>query len=151
MSSKPIVRNIAADDLEQAIALDSRITGQSRRGFYRKRFAAMQDSPKSFLWLVAIVDDRLAGFVSAHLLEGEYGGIAPSAVIDAVGVLPELRGQGIAHALMEALEIQLKARHMVEIDTEVGWNQHELVQFFAASGFQLAPSLVLEGAIFTDF
>jgi hypothetical protein len=92
MSSNPIVRTIAKDDLEQAIALDSRITGQSRRGFYRKRFAAMQDSPKGFLWLVAIVDDRLAGFVSAHLLEGEYGGIAPSAVIDAVGVLPELRG-----------------------------------------------------------
>ncbi len=148
-TAKPVVRPITEADLEAVIALDGSITGSSRKGFYTKRWAAMNGAPEAFEWLVAVAGNRVAGFVSTHILDGEFGGTEPTAVIDAIGVLPELRKQGIARALMEALEARLKARHITELRTKADWMPHNLVQFFAGAGFQLAPSLVLESEIAT--
>ena len=150
-STKPVVRAITEAELEAAIALDNKTTGRSRRGFYLKRFAASQQSPESFVWLASMMGDKLVGFVSAHVLDGEFGGTEPAAVIDAIGVLPEARGKGIARTLLETLEVQLKARKITNLYTEADWVEHDLVQFFAAAGFQLAPSLVLESAVTTNF
>ncbi len=148
-SSKIVIRPMTGTDLEAAIALDNRITGNSRRGFFEKRWAALGGSPDSFVWLVAGQGTQLVGFVSAHVLDGEFGGTAPTAVIDAIGVVPELRNQGVARALMTTLENQLKGRGIVELRTEADWVEHDLVRFFATAGFQLAPSLALESDIVT--
>lgn len=151
-TSRPVVRPITGADLEAIIALDTQITGNSRRGFYTKRFAAAQETPKNFVWLAAEAGGKVVGFVSAHIQDGEFGGTAPIAVIDSIGIEPAVRGHGIARALMETLEGHLKARQITELHTEADWHQHALVQFFAAAGFQLAPSLALESPITTaDF
>ncbi|MGE5548015.1 MAG: GNAT family N-acetyltransferase [Solirubrobacterales bacterium] len=137
-------------DLEAVIALDHRITGQSRRGFYTKQFAATRNDPDAFIWLVAILDGNLAGFISTRIIDGEFGGTRPAAVVEAIGTHPELRGHGVARALMSALERRLAARNVAEIHSEADWKEIDLVRFFAASGFQLAPNLVLGCNVTTE-
>ncbi|GAA0291932.1 GNAT family N-acetyltransferase [Rhodovulum strictum] len=144
MSEKPVaVRPVQPPDLDAAIALDRQVTGLSRRGFFVKRHASLGADPGRFAWLVAERDGSLAGFVSAHLQEGEFGGTARAAVIDAIATDPAQRGTGIGRALMDALEADLRARGVTEIRSEADWTDREMVRFFAASGFALAPQLVL--------
>ncbi|MCR6632420.1 MAG: GNAT family N-acetyltransferase [Magnetospirillum sp.] len=148
--SSTTVRPVRAGDLEAVITLDQRVTGTSRRGFYQKRFAAAEADPKAFVWLVASQDGILAGFVSAQILDGEFGGDTPVAVLDAVGTAPEKRGHGLGRALMAALEAELRARRVSEIHSEADWTEQDLIAFFAKSGFHLSPQLVLENACQTS-
>ncbi len=148
--SKADIRPISGADLEATIAIDTLITGFSRRGFYEKRFVATQKDPNAFIWLVAHVDGAVAGFVSAHILSGEFGFSAPVAVIDTLGTRKEARGKGVARALLEKLDVALKARQVSHVYTEASWAAHDLVQFFAAAGFKLAPTTVLECTVSAD-
>jgi GNAT superfamily N-acetyltransferase len=134
---------IAPADLDAVIVLDRGVTGTSRRGFYQKRLAAARAQPDRFVWLVAREHGRLVGFVSAQILDGEFGGESRSAVVDAIGTVPERRGTGLGRALMEALETDLRGRGVTELRAEADWTARELVGFFAKAGFALAPNLVL--------
>ena len=140
------VRPMAESDLDAVAMLDHRLAGQSRHGFYVKRLAAASLAPNAFLGLVAEMDGRLVGFVSAHVLDGEFGGTDPAAVLDAIGTAPDLRGRGVARALMTAFEAEARRRGIRQIQSEVNWTNHGLVRFFADAGFGLAPQVVLECA-----
>ena len=137
------VRSIEAGDVEAAIALDQHTTGQSRRGFFHKRFASLAAHPERFVWLVAVEAGGIAGFVSAHVLDGEYGGRTRAAVIDAIATRHDLRGTGVGAALIAALEDELRRRGVAEIRSEADWTEQDMVAFFAHAGFQLAPQFVL--------
>lgn len=139
-----VTRAITEADLDGVIALDARISGTSRRGFFNKHFAAVKAAPANFIWLVEIVGDKLAGFVSARILDGEFGTTRPIAVLDVLGTAPELRGQGVARTLMASLEAECKSRKISDIRTEADWHQHDLVKFFGSAGFELAPVFLLE-------
>jgi N-acetylglutamate synthase-like GNAT family acetyltransferase len=138
------VRSIETGDVEAAIALDQHATGQSRRGFFLKRFANLAAHPDRFVWLVAVEAGDVAGFVSAHLLDGEYGGRSRAAVIDAIAIRQDLRGTGVGATLTASLEAELRRRGVAEIRSEADWTEQGLVTFFARAGFQLAPQLVLQ-------
>ncbi|BBF92961.1 GNAT family N-acetyltransferase [Blastochloris tepida] len=137
------VRSIEAGDIEAVIALDQHASGQSRRGFFHKRYASLAAHPERFAWLVAVEAGGVAGFVSAHVLDGEYGGRARTAVIDAIATRHDLRGTGVGAALIAALEAELRRRGVAEIRSEADWTEQDMVAFFARAGFQLAPQLVL--------
>lgn len=140
------VRPVKEADVETVIALDRQASGFSRRGFYEKRFAAAQANPNGFVWLIALQGGKLAGFISAHILNGEFGGGCTTAVLDAIGTAPEMRGQGIGRTLIASLEGELRARKVSELHSEADWTEQNLVSFFSKSGFHLAPQLVLECA-----
>jgi len=137
------IRPATTADTDAAIALDRQITGVSRRGFFEKRRASTAADPDRFVWLIAESDGRPAGFVSAHVQEGEFGADARTAVIDAIATDPDRRGEGIGRALIAALETALRARGVAAIRSEADWSDREMVNFFAAAGFALAPQLVL--------
>lgn len=138
------IRPIAPDDLEAVIKLDQKLGGASRRGFYEKRFAAVTRDPKRFVWLAALNDGGLAGFVSAHILDGEFGIGRPVALLDAIGIQPEVQGKGFGAMLEEALNRDLRERGVGCILSEVSWTEQGLISFFGRRGYQLAPMNVLE-------
>ena len=144
MASQPQIRSIAPADLERVVALDHAITRRVRRSFYEKRLAPLASERPPVVGLGADQDGRLAGFVLAHVLDGEFGGTAPVGVLDAVGVAPASRRGGVARALTAALERTLRERGVRELRTETEWSEHDLVTFFSAAGFRLSPRLVLE-------
>jgi ribosomal protein S18 acetylase RimI-like enzyme len=144
MATQPEIRSVAPGDLDRVVTIDHAITGRLRRGFYDKRFAALAADKQSVVALGAEAEGRLAGFVLAHVLDGEFGGSAPVGVLDAVGVDPGSRRRGVARALTAALEKSLRGRGVREVRTEADWTEHDLVTFFSAAGFRLSPRLVLE-------
>lgn len=140
----PTFRALTAADLEAVVALDRSITGQPRRGFYEKRLAAAAREPRAFISLAAENGGRLAGFVFAHLLDGEFGSHERVAVLDSLATSPDARRGGLGNRLLAALERQLRDYGVHELRTQAGWTERDLVGFFAAAGFALAPRLMLE-------
>ncbi len=137
-------RPVGPTDLDRIVALDRATGGTSRRGFFAKRFAAMARTPDAFLSVGAWDGDALVGFVLCHVLDGEFGGTDKSAVLDAIAVDPAHQGHGTGHALMDELCHQARACGAADIRSQAGWEQREVLDFFAGTGFSLAPRLVLE-------
>lgn len=138
------VRPAGSADLERTIELDRAYSGQSRRGFFEKRWASMARDADAFISLVAEHDGATAGFVLAHLIDGEFGEQAPAAVLDAIAVDREAADRGVGGALMRTLSNTVRERGARELRTQARWDERDLVQFFARSGFRLAPRVVLE-------
>lgn len=143
-ASVKTVRPLAEADLDQVVAIDREATGRSRRGFYDKRLAAMRRNSAAFVGLGHDAGAGLDGFVLAQVLDGEFGGRHPVAVLDALGVASAARHHGIGHALFAALEIALCRRGARELRTQASWQDRELLRLFDAVGFALAPRLVLD-------
>ncbi len=144
MSAACVARQAAASDLEAVVALDREIGEHSRRGFFEKRWKAVERDPRAFVSIVAETNGHVAGFVLAHVIDGEFGAPDPAAVLDAIGVDPHARAEGIGSTLLESLVEDVRARGAREIRTQARRDERELVQFFARSGFRLAPRVVLE-------
>ncbi len=144
MSNPFTTRKLAADDLDPVIALDRKLSGRSRRGFFEKRLAAALKEPKAFLYIGLHADGGLAGYVMARLLQGEFGGDAVVAQLDAIGVDPEFQGKGAGRALMRALDKLMRQKGVTELQSQVDWTNHTLTGFFAKTGFTVAPRIVLE-------
>lgn len=143
MAQETTLRPLEPGDVEAVVKLDRARSGRARTEFYGRRFRTLADDPA----IVGVAAERaggLAGFALARVLDGEFGGSAPVGVLDAVGVLPEGERQGIATALLGGVERALSARGVRELRTQVSWTEHGLAAFIGASGFRLAPRLVLE-------
>jgi predicted N-acetyltransferase YhbS len=146
------IRPLTVDDLDAVVAVDRRVSEVSRRGFFEKWIKARARDERTFVALAACSGDALVGFALAHILDGEFGGAATVAVLDALTVDPGHKASGIGHTLMDALAAGARERGASELQTQAGWDEPELLGFFAAVGFTLAPRLVLErGATGTDF
>jgi predicted N-acetyltransferase YhbS len=141
------VRTLVEGDLEAVIAIDRAITGRSRREFYARRVRGAQEDPGAAVPLAAESEGRLVGFAFAHVLDGEFGGRAPVGVLDAIAVSADVQRQGVAAALLAALEATLAARGVRELRTQAEWAEHGLAAFLWTAGFRVSPRLVLERSL----
>jgi GNAT superfamily N-acetyltransferase len=141
------VRPLAAGDLEAVIAIDHATVGRSRRGFFEKRLGHLERDPRAFVALGAELDGALAGFAFARLYEGEFGGIAPEASLDAIGVDAKARHHGVGRELVEALAAAMRLHGIKELSTQADWTNTDLMGFFARTNFALAPRIVLERSL----
>ena len=140
-------RTLDLGDLERVIAIDSAHTGRSRRRFFEKRFAAAAARPQDFVPIGIDRNGALRGFAIARIQRGEFGREQAVAVLDAVGVEPHSRERGVGRALINELIEALDRLGVHSLQSQTAWNNHDLVRFFAASGFALAPRLVLERSV----
>ncbi len=138
-----VVRRIGEADLDAMIALDAKITGRRREEYFGTKLRQAFDDTGVQISLAAEVDGMLAGFVLARVFYGEFGAPEPAAVIDTLGVRPDLARRGVGRALLRQLRTNLHGLGVRRIDTEVAWDQLELLAFFHESGFVPAPRLCL--------
>lgn len=141
------IRMLASDDLERVITIDRLHTGRSRRRFFEKRFAAAAVHPEDYVQIGVMRGGALRGFVFARLLRGEFGREHLVAVLDAIGVELESQERGVGQSLMEELVGKLRAIGARTLQSQAEWSDSELLRFFAASGFKLAPRLALERSV----
>jgi GNAT superfamily N-acetyltransferase len=142
-----VARPLGADDVERVIAIDRAHTGKARRRFFEKRFAAARAHPDEFIHVGIDRGGLLAAFAMAHVLRGEFGRDRAIAVLDVIGIEPEVHERGIGQALMRELNESLRRIGIGVLQSQVAWTSHRLLRFFAASGFELAPRLALERAV----
>ena len=137
-------RPLRADDIERVIAIDRAYSGHSRRRFFEKRFAAANAQPEDFIHVGVVRDGVLRGYAIARVLRGEFGHKQAIAVLDAIGVDAESRERGVGQALMAELNAVMLRRNVRALQSQAEWTNSDLMRFFAAAGFQLAPRLTLE-------
>ena len=137
-------RPLRADDVERVIAIDRAYSGHSRRRFFEKRFAAVEVRPEDFVHVGVVQDGALRGYAIARVLRGEFGHKQTVAVLDAIGVDAESRERGVGQALMAELDAIMVRRNVRALQSQAEWTNLDLLRFFAAAGFELAPRLTLQ-------
>ena len=138
------IRPLHRDDLDSVSGIESGITGHSRKGFLEKRFAAAVESPAGFVSCAAVRDGKVAGYAIARIQEGEFGAPDAVAVLDVVGVDPDVQRTGVGKAVLSELERRMKERGIGTLRTQVDWGTPAMIRFFSSVGFLLAPAQVLE-------
>jgi ribosomal protein S18 acetylase RimI-like enzyme len=138
------VRELRQTDIDRLVTIDRHATGSDRRGYYEKRLQTALEESGIRVSLAAEVDGSLIGFVIGRVYHGEYGHTESFATIDSIGVDPAFRKRGVGHALLTQLRRNLGALRVESIQTEVEWDQWELLRFLQDVGFRPAPRLALE-------
>jgi GNAT superfamily N-acetyltransferase len=138
------VRGLDASDLERVVAIDARITGRRRDEFFRLKMQRALGETGVALSLAADVDARCAGFLLARVDCGEFGRFEKVAVLDTIGVHPDFKGKGVAAALLDQLRTNLLGLGVPRLQTEIGWDDLELLAFFHRAGFTPAPRFCLD-------
>ena len=138
------VYELSVADVERAITIDRTHSGRSRRRFFEKRFAAAAARPDDYVHIGAMRGGAMRGFAIARILRGEFGYEQAVAVLDAIGVEATSQERGIGQALMEALSDIMRQKGVGLLQTQADWTDHDLLRFFSAAGFKLAPRLVLQ-------
>lgn len=142
------VRVIRASDLESVVALDARVFGEPRQGYFEQRLAALASATQAHhIGIVAEEDSVLVGFVLGTLTSGEFGFAAGSALVDSIAVHPDWRRRGIGRQLAEAFFAEAAARGAHEVYTLVNWNSWDMLKFFDAAGFSLTQTVPLRKRI----
>jgi hypothetical protein len=142
--AKRVARQLSIDDLERLTAIDRAHVGHSRRHFFEKRLAAADRNPPDFIQVGVMWGGSLCGFAIAHILRGEFGHENAIAVLDAVGVEPGSQECGVGQCLMQELTAAMGRMGVRSLHSQVSWKDQDLLRFFHASGFELAPRLALE-------
>jgi hypothetical protein len=140
---EPEIRCLGLDDLEQIVAIDRTHTGRARRRFFEKRLEAAKAHPDDFVHVGMVRGGALRGYAMARLQRGEFGREDVVAVFDAIGVQEE----GLGKALMDGLVTTLRGRRARRLQSRAEWTSHAVLRFLEASGFELAPRLVLERSV----
>jgi len=138
---------LSAVHLDRVVVIDRAHTGHARRRFFERRFAAAQARPEDFIMLGVMRGGALRGFAIARVLHGEFGREEDVAVLDAVGVETESQDRGIGHTLMDELVAALRQKGVRSLHSQAKWVNYDLLRFFEASSFELAPRFTLERSV----
>jgi ribosomal protein S18 acetylase RimI-like enzyme len=141
------VRSMEERDLERLADIDKRITGRDRSAYFRQKMDEALRHAGVRISLVAESDGYVSGYIMARVDYGDYGHMAPEAVIDTIGVDPETAGKGIGRALLSQLVANLSALRVERVRTQVAWDEFGLSRFLASAGFAPAQRLVLRRRI----
>lgn len=139
-----LVRDLRQSDLTAIVRIDRHSTGRLREDYYKAKVKAALSEPTLRTSLVAELDGHVVGFLVARLFYGEFGHAEAVAVIDSVGVDPAYRKKHVGQALLRQLTMNLRALHVERIETQVDWDQFDLLSFLARQGFRPAPRMCLE-------
>ncbi len=138
------VRNLRPDDLEALIALDAKVVGRRRDEFLKLKLRQTFADSGIAVSLAAEVDGRLVGFLLARVYYGEFGVTERVAALDVLGVHPDFRGRHVGAALIDQLRTNLLGLGLRTLQTEVAWQDGELMAFFRREGFAPAQRLCLD-------
>ncbi|MFO0564020.1 MAG: GNAT family N-acetyltransferase [Polyangiaceae bacterium] len=138
------VRNLRTEDLDWVVRVDSQHSGKQRREYYKVKLAEVGKDTGIKISLAAFVKNEPAGFLMGRLYYGEFGQPEPVAILDSMGVSTAFAGQHVGAALMRQLEMNLSGLGIERLQTQVEWDQVDLIKFFQRAGFKPAARLCLE-------
>ena len=139
-----VVRRLRPQDLEAVIALDAKSTGRRRDEYFKLKLKQALSDTGIEVSLAAELDGVFAGFLLARVYYGEFGMMEPTAVLDTLGVGPDLRGRHVGAALISQLGTNLLGLGIPRLQTEVSWDNIDLIAFFHHEGFRPAERLCLD-------
>ena len=141
------IRPLERSDFEAVVALDRRITGGTRRGYFEQRLKAALRQPTRHLQLAAATPSTIVGFLFARAAGGEFGRPDEVLALEAIGVEPAAQHTGLGHRMLDHLVALGRDRGITGVVTQSVWRNHPMLAFLDATGFGLAPQQILERAV----
>jgi len=138
------VRRLRPSDLDAVVALDAKSVGRRREEYFKLKLAMAMNETGVEVSLAAELDGIFVGFAISRVFYGEFGRSEPAAVLEVIGVEPDFRGRGVARAMLRQLRTNLLGLGVRRIQTEVAWQDQDLMQFFQHEGFTPAPRFCLD-------
>jgi ribosomal protein S18 acetylase RimI-like enzyme len=142
-AAKLTLRPLAARDLDAVVAIDSTLSGRTRRAYFERRLGAARAQPDLHLQFAVDAGGELAGYILARRLSGEFGRTEPALRLEIIGVRADERGHGIGMQLLAALE-SAAGEGARAIRTGASWRDHDMLRFFDRAGFALGGNQVLD-------
>jgi GNAT superfamily N-acetyltransferase len=138
------VRPLEPSDIDAIVAIDEKLSGQTRKDYWRRRLEIASLRPP-WMSVVAETDGRLAGFLLGWVGESEFGIAEPTGWVDLIGVDPAYRGRGVAHALLDRfVDSGRELRALGRVATLIDLGQEDVREFFLRHGFQPGRMVQLE-------
>jgi ribosomal protein S18 acetylase RimI-like enzyme len=141
------VRRLIREDLAKVTEIDASHSGTSRRGYFEKRLAAALREPNSNIQLGIDGAAGLEAYVLARILDGEFGQVSASVLLEVIGVAPGSQRSGMGMRLIAALEMEMRARGIARLQTQAEWSNHGLLKYFADNGFSKAPRHIIQRSV----
>jgi ribosomal protein S18 acetylase RimI-like enzyme len=138
------IRGLRPEDLDAVIALDARNTGRRREEFFKLKLRQNLVESGIKVSLAAELDGLFVGFLLARVFYGEFGRMEPAAVLDTIDVHPDFRHRGVGRALLRQLRVNLRGLNVPRLQTEVAWENPDVLMFFHHEGFRPAPRICLD-------
>jgi GNAT superfamily N-acetyltransferase len=139
-----VIRPVEMADLDAIVRIDEKLSGQTRKGYWRGRLEMAGLRPP-WMSLVAETDGRIAGFLFGWVGESEFGIAARTGWIDQIGVDPPYRGRGVGHALVDRfVESGRELRSLEKVATLIDLGQADVREFFVRLGFAHGPMIQME-------
>ncbi len=143
VATRPLTRA----DFEAVVALDRRLTGKERRGWFTQRLNAAIRQPARHLQLAAEGEGGLIGFLLARVVSGEHGRDEALIVLETIGVDASGRHAGLGQHMMAQLAEAGRTRSLHSIVTQVDWRDHGMTAFLDHAGFALSKTQVVSRAV----
>jgi len=144
MTEAVVVRGLRPADLEAVIALDAKAVGRRREEYFKVKLQQNLVETGIKVSLAAELEGCFCGFLLARVFYGEFGTLEPVAVLDTLDVHPEFRRRGVGRALLRQLRVNLHGLGVGRLQTEVAWDDQDLLRFFHGRGFHPAERLCLD-------
>lgn len=138
------IRPLRPQDLEAVVAIDQAIEGRSRRAYVQRRLDAALRAPSRHVQFAATDRSGLAGYLLARVLQGEFGRARPGLRIELVGVRGDAQRHGVGRRLLDALAEYGRRHGCAELRTAARWNDHAMLRWFDASGFELSADRIVD-------
>jgi GNAT superfamily N-acetyltransferase len=142
-----VVRPLEPSDVDAIVAIDEKLSGQTRKDYWRRRLEIASLRPP-WMSLVAETDGRLVGFLFGWVGESEFGIPEPTGWVDLIGVNPAYRSRGVAHTLLDQfVQSGRELRALGRVATLIDLGQADIREFFLRQGFQPGRMVQLERAV----
>ncbi|HOP48494.1 MAG TPA: GNAT family N-acetyltransferase [Desulfobacteraceae bacterium] len=142
-SKGAVIRPINIDDLARIIQIDNEILGKNRPEYWEQKLELIENQ-SAMSSLVAVMDDKVVGFIIGNASGWEYGVPETIGWIDTIGVDPDYQRTGVAHDLLNEMISNLKKVGCNTIYTLVNWRDWRLLRFYDDVGFEKGDMLNLE-------
>ncbi len=142
-SKGAVIRPINIDDLARIIQIDNEILGKNRPEYWEQKLELIENQ-SAMSSLVAVMDDKVVGFIIGNASGWEYGVPETIGWIDTIGVDPAYQRTGMAHDLLNEMISNLKKVGCNTIYTLVNWRDWRLLRFYDDVGFEKGDMLNLE-------
>jgi GNAT superfamily N-acetyltransferase len=137
-------RPLESADLDAIVAIDEKLSGQTRKTYWRTRLDIAALRPP-WMALAAEMDARVVGFLFGWVGESEFGIAERTAWIDLIGVDPAYRGRGVGQALVARfVESGRELRAIGAVATLIDLGQADVREFFTSLGFRHGPMVHLQ-------
>ncbi len=144
------IRRARAEDIDQVIALDERITGLGKPGYWLDVFERYgQRRLEERIFFVAEPDQEpkaILGYVVGEVRAWEFGS-RPCGWIIALSVDPDARLQHIGERLFEAISEEFRRAGVDKLRTMVARDTPLHMTFFRSEGMMAGPYIQLEKSI----